>query len=161
MTAELHTGSRLGYSALDWNEGYDVNLRDVIRQHPQLVLGRYVAIAWSDSGRYHLSDAEIAGGWQPVGDLAISPMVTDIAQLPTPGFDEWYVFERLPDMTTLSRFSSAIAFQPFGDGAKVDEFWSQIADLRPVHALLGGCPSLLLITRDTAVYERLLAHYSV
>ncbi|MFP3995917.1 hypothetical protein SHV74_15365 [Pseudomonas capeferrum] len=83
-----------------------------------------------------------------------------IAQLPTPGFDEWYVFERLPDWTKLSKFRSAIAFQPFADGVKADEFWSQIEDLQPEHALLGACPSLLLITRDEAVYERTLALYS-
>lgn len=157
MTAELHTGTHAGYSTLDWNNGCDVNLGDVIRQLPQLVLGHHVAIAWSDSGPHNLSTAEIASGWQRVGDLAISPTITDVAQLPSPGFDEWYVFERLPDRASLSRFSSAIAFQPFGESENVDEFWSQIEDLQPAHALLGACPSLLLITRDVAIYERILA----
>lgn len=157
MTAGLHTGTHAGYSTLSWDNGCDVNLGDVIRQLPQLVLGHHVAIARSDSGPYKLGTAEIASGWQSIGDLVISPMITDVAQLPTPGFDEWYVFERLPDRTKLSRFSSAIAFQPFGESNKVEEFWSQIEDLQPTHALLGACPSLLLVTRDAALYERVLA----
>ncbi|MCE0463732.1 hypothetical protein [Pseudomonas uvaldensis] len=159
MATALHTGTHAGYSTLDWNDGYDVNLGDLIRQLPQLVRGRYVAIAASDSEPYNLSAAEIASGWQRIGDLAISPIITDIAQLPTPGFDEWYVFERLPDQVRLSKFSSAIAFQPFGESDKVDEFWSQIEDLQPVHALLGGC-SLLLITQDAAIHENVLTFYS-
>lgn len=32
-----------------------------------------------------------------------------------------------------------------------------IEDLQPEHALLGACPSLLMITRDEAIYERTLA----
>lgn len=55
-------GARAGYSTLDWNNRCDVNLRDFIHQLPQLVLGRYVAIAWLDSGRYDLSAAEIVAG---------------------------------------------------------------------------------------------------
>jgi hypothetical protein len=159
MTTELHTGAHAGYSTLDWNDGYDVNLGDLIRELPQLVRGRYVAIAASDSGPYYLSAVEIASGWQRVGDLAISPIIRDIAQLPTPGFDEWYVFERLPDRARLSKFSSAIAFQPFGESDKVDEFWAQIENLQPVHALLGAC-RLLLITQDAAIHEGVLTLYS-
>ncbi|MCD5971816.1 hypothetical protein [Pseudomonas quasicaspiana] len=157
MTAELHTGAHAGYSTLNWDNGCDVNLGDVISQLPQLVLGHHVAIAWSDSGAYNLSTAEVTSGWQCVGDLVISPMIEDVAQLPTPGFDEWYVFERLPSRARLSRFNRAIAFQPFGESNEVVEFWSQIEDLQPTHALLGACPSLLLITRDAAMYERVLA----
>lgn len=135
----------------------DVNLGDVVRQLPQLVMGHYVAIAWSDSARYNLSPPEIERGWQYVGDLAVSPPVTDIAQLPAPGFDEWYVFEHLPDRAKLSRFRSDITFQPFAEGVEADEFWSQISDLQPEHALFGACPNLLLITRDVDIYERTLA----
>lgn len=36
MATELHTGAHAGYSTLDWNDGYDVNLGDLIRQLPQL-----------------------------------------------------------------------------------------------------------------------------
>ncbi|MGN8252226.1 hypothetical protein [Pseudomonas sp. SMV7] len=96
--------------------GCDVNLGTFVRQLPQVVMGRYVAIAWSDSARYNLDDAEIELGWECVGDLVLSPLITDIAQLPTPGFDEWYIFERTPNWTKLSKFRSAIAFQPFADG---------------------------------------------
>jgi hypothetical protein len=160
METEIRTGAHAGYRMLDWNNGCDVNLGAFVRQVPEIVMGRYVAIAWSDSARYNLSATEIELGWQYVDDLALSPLITDIAQLPSPGFDEWYVFERLPDRTKLSKFRSAIAFQPFADGAEADEFWSQIEDLQPEHALLGACPSLLLITRDVAVFERTLALYA-
>lgn len=159
MTTKLHTGAHAGYRTLDWHDGYDVNLGDLIHQLPQLVHGRYVAIAASDSGPYSLSAVEIASGWQRVGDLAISPIITDIDQLPTPGFDEWYVFERLPDRARLSKFSNAIALKPFGESDKVDAFWAQIEDLQPVHALLGAC-RLLLITQDAAIYESVLTFYS-
>ncbi|WP_085615080.1 MULTISPECIES: hypothetical protein [unclassified Pseudomonas] len=157
MEAELRTGAHGDYRTLDWNTGCDVNLGTIVRQLPQVVMGRYVAIAWSDSAQYNLSAAEIELGWECVGDLVLSPLITDIAQLPTPGFDEWHIFERMPDWTKLSKFRRAIAFQPFADGVEADEFWSQIEELQPEHALLGACPSLLLITRDEAIYERTLA----
>ena len=35
MTTELHTGAHAGYSALDWHDGYDVNLGDLIRNRPR------------------------------------------------------------------------------------------------------------------------------
>lgn len=160
MEAELRTGTHGDYRTLDWNSGCDFNLGTFIRQLPQIVMGHYVAIAWADSERYNLSAAEIELGWECVGDLVLSPVITNIAQLPTPGFDEWYVFERLPSWRKLSKFRSAIAFQPFVDGVEADAFWSQIEDLQPEHALLGACPSLLLITRDDAIYERTLALYA-
>jgi hypothetical protein len=160
MTVEMRTTERAGYSALQWQDGYDVNLGDVIRQHPELVLGHQVVIAWSDSDRYHLTAAQIAAGWEAVGDLVVSPVITDIAQLPTPGFDEWYVFERMPDRDRLSRFGGAVEFRPFGEGAEADEFWEQIADLRPVHGLFGGGPGLVVISRDSAVYDGVVAFYS-
>jgi hypothetical protein len=159
VTAKLHTGTHADYRTLDWNNGCDVNLGEVIQDLPQLVLGCYVAVARSDSAPRILSAVEIALGWKRVGDLAISPVITDVAQLPTPGFDEWYVFEQLPDQAKLARFSSAVAFQPFGESDEVGEFWSQIEELQPTHALHGACPSLLLITRDAAMYERALAFY--
>lgn len=159
MEAELRTGAHGAYYTLEWNSGGDVNLGAFLRQLPQIVVDRYVAIAWSDSARYSLTAAQIQLGWQDGNELALSPLITDIVQLPTPGFDEWYIFEHLPDRTKLSEFKSAIAFQPFANGVEADEFWSQVESLQPEHALLGASPSLLLITRDKALYERILALY--
>lgn len=119
-----------------------------------------MAIAWSASGSYYLSAREIADGWHRVVDFAISPLITDVAQLPTPGFDEWYNFEHLPDRATLSRLSTAIAFAPFADFGMADQFWSQVEELQPVHALHGGF-DLLLITQDTAILGGVAALYPI
>lgn len=51
--------------------------------------------------------------------------------MPTPGFDEWYIFEHLPNRATLSRLSTAIAFAPFADFGMADQFWSQVEELQP------------------------------
>jgi hypothetical protein len=79
VTAKLHAGTHADYRTLDWNNGCDVNLGDVIQDLPQLVLGCYVAVARSDSAPRNLSAVEIALGWKRVGDLAISPVITDVA----------------------------------------------------------------------------------
>jgi hypothetical protein len=159
-TVEIQISANIEYRALQWGDDYEFNLGDLIRQLPELVLGRHVAIAWSDSGSYYLSAHEIADGWHRVGDFAISPLITDIAQLPTPGFDEWYIFEHLPDCATLSRFSTAIAFAPFADFGMADPFWSQVQELQPMHALHGGV-DLLLITQDAAMLESVAALYPI
>nr|BFE92637.1 hypothetical protein GCM10020185_31730 [Pseudomonas brassicacearum subsp. brassicacearum] len=140
MTTELHTGAHAGYRTLDWHDGYDVNLGDLIHQLPQLVRGRYVAIAASDSGPYSLSAIEIASGWQRVGDLAISPIIMDIDQLPTPGFDEWYVFlsacligRGSPNSAALSHFNrSERAIRSTSSGHKLKIYNPCMLCLAPV-----------------------------
>lgn len=112
---------------------------------------------WQSRGQ--ISAAEIACGWQRVSDLAIIPAITDVGQSPTPGIDEWFVFERLAERARLAKFSSANAFEPFGESDKVYEFWSKIEDLQPTQVPLGTCTSLLLTTQDAAKYERVFACY--
>lgn len=160
MTKKVNIGTHSIYRALEWSDGFDVNLGDVIRMHPELVLGNQVVIVRSDSVPYQPNSIELASGWQKIDELAISPSVTDISFLPTPCFDEWYIFERAPDPAKLFFLSSMGSFQLFGEGADAEAFWSQVEELKPLHVLVGAV-DLLLVTRDDVVFRRMLESYKV
>lgn len=85
---ELHVGSQDGY---DWLVSTDT-LGDLLRVCPNVVLGKYVAVASFDSGPLVLNDEERASGWHAKNGIAYSPRIERIEMLPRDQYDEWYVF---------------------------------------------------------------------
>jgi len=71
---------------------------------------------------------------------SVSPRVQDIADLPTPGFDEWYVYEG-----ELPREQHAISVNHFGfsildeQSEQAQVFWSQVENFQPFACMGGWC----------------------
>ncbi len=93
MNIKMQTKSQSGYHVIVWSYAFDPSLATLITSFPELVLGQRVAVASCDGGPFQPDRTDMAKGWTVQGTLAISPRVQSISDLPTPGFDEWYVYD--------------------------------------------------------------------
>jgi hypothetical protein len=157
----MRTEERFGYWVIQWSEEWDPSLLDLLVEIPEVVLGRRVAITSCDSGPYRPNADEMRSGWSMINDIAVSPKIDGIGVLPTPGFDEWYVFEDEPTKYPECAFVNYYGFSPLDSGGeKVKEFWSQIEMTKPMHVLGAGTPNMFLVTRDQGMFERAKAFNS-
>jgi hypothetical protein len=46
------------------------------------------------------NEKERAAGWQSRGKIAYSPQVKSVEEIPSAGWDEWYIFDRPVDLGT-------------------------------------------------------------
>lgn len=149
------TGHRAGYCVIQWSSDWDPSLTDLLERMPGFVIGRRVAIASCDSGRYLPSAAELANGWELVEGIAVSPMIASASALPMPGFDEWYVYDQRPDTYAYKTFVNQFGFSPLAvENPKVTEFWAQVDATRPLHVLGSGTPVMFVVTRDVDLFEQ-------
>src|SRR5688572_15983583 len=105
-TAFSSTGARDGYR---WHQSAQHFLHELLEHVPSLVVGRYVAVTSFDSGPLQLGDDERRGGWTSTDGVAYSPRITDPREIPSDGYDEWYVF-RSP-----IRLAKSEVFVNYGD----------------------------------------------
>src|SRR6478672_10797898 len=73
---------------------------DLLQLCPDIVLGKYVAITSIDSGSLVPTEKEMAAGWQSRGKIAYSPQIQSVAEVPSAGWDEWYIFDMAVDLGT-------------------------------------------------------------
>lgn len=150
----VRTGYRAGYWVAEWEDGTDACMDDLTQRCPQVVIGRYDAIASCDSGPYTPTGDEFKAGWRRFGALALSPKVRAVAELPTPGFDEWYVYDRNPELTPHANFVNTGGFSVLNSVKEdTNAFWDQVMRLTPLHVLGAGSPTLFLATRDEALFR--------
>jgi len=146
---------RYGYWAIQWSAAWDPSLAGVIRVAPELVLAKRVALTACDSGPYLPSQDEIRDGWSLVDNIAISTAVTRSAELPTPGFDEWYVFDSMPQRIPKRKHVDLYGFSVLDDGDAAESFWEQVRDTQPLHVLGAGTPNMFFVTRDRGSFQRI------
>jgi hypothetical protein len=91
----LTVGSQRLYDWLVTDEDFDL-----LQLCPEVVLGKYVAVTSIDSGQLVPTEQQVASGWQSRGEIAYSPKIQNIKELPHAGWDEWYIFENAPDLGT-------------------------------------------------------------
>ncbi|MCC2970676.1 hypothetical protein [Massilia sp. IC2-476] len=149
------TGERDGYLVIDWSFAWDPSLADLLAVAPELVLGRRVAIVSCDSGAYPPSAAELEAGWCREGDVTLSAGVASIDCLPTPGFDEWYVFDDAPAVFPVRQHVNVFGFSVLAENDEARAFWEQVRQCRPRHVLGTGTPHMFVVTRDGGLFERL------
>lgn len=146
-------GHKLEYSVVQWSYDWDPSLFDLLDRMPELVLGRYVVIASCDSGPYKPTDAELECGWEVVNGVAISPNIVRVSDLPTPGFDEWYVYEERPRTYCYHASVNHFGFAPLPPD-QATGFWAQIEAALPLHVLGAGTPTMFLATRDRKSFDQ-------
>jgi hypothetical protein len=121
---------------------------DVLQICPEIVIGKYVAITSIDSGPLVPSDTETATGWQRREEIAYSPRIRSVEEIPSAGWDEWYIFEEPVDLGTshlgenifevsqeqghVSVFVNyGFALHPPERASLANLFWPQIERIRP------------------------------
>ena len=146
-------GHKLEYSVVQWSYDWDPSLFDLLDRMPELVLGRYVVIASCDSGPYKPTGAELECGWEVVNGVAASPKIVRVSDLPTPGFDEWYVYEERPRTYCYHASVNHFGFAPLPPD-QATGFWAQVEAALPLHVLGAGTPTMFLATRDRKSFDQ-------
>jgi len=71
---------------------------DLLQLCPEVVLRRYVAITSIDSGSLVPTEKQTRAGWQSRGKIAYSLRVQSVEEIPSAGWDEWYIFDKAVDL---------------------------------------------------------------
>jgi hypothetical protein len=100
------------------------------------------------------SKDEMSAGWRLVETISISKEVAQPAELPTPGFDEWYVFDSIPRVVPMRNHVNQYDFSVLHECGAAESFWEQVRKTQPLHILGAGTPSMFLVTRDREIFER-------
>lgn len=125
-----------------------------------------------DSGLFTPTSDEVALGWTQVGNIAVSPPLTDDVAIPSAGFDEWYLFDHVPASTfTPEVFVNYVPFpiqQSLSLGASATDlddadrwladaqarFWQQIAIARPL-SYVARADSDMVVSRNAVFVQDL------
>lgn len=154
----MRTGHKFGYWVIEWSDHFDPDLWDFVPHFPEIVLGHRVAITSFDSRPLEPTQDEYATGWSKQESVAISPTVQDAEELPTAGFDEWYVYETdVPDTPTQS-FVNQFGFAPLNEQSpETQKFWTQVVKCQPLHVIGAGTPTMFFATKDHAIFQKVCA----
>ena len=143
-----HT-TRENYHAFHWPDRSDWLTTDLCRRYPSLAIGHYWVNTSFDSGFLWLDEEQTRQGWFRIGDLAHSPRLESIDQIPHHQYDEWLVFDLPVRVNHFETFVNHLGFNPidFDWEEKLESFWDQVIRLQPLHVIAGN-PSSYIITRD-------------
>jgi hypothetical protein len=177
MPHQLMVGSHGPYQ---WLTSDQENMNEILRQCPEVVLGRYAAITTFDSGVFRPTESDTAAGWESRNGIAYSRQIRTPADLPECAksepaelYQEWYLFEAPVDLGTLSRGNVFVT--PPGPGRTLvfigyatlvlhepemeeltDLFWMQLEALRPESYFGEGQDYLTFVTRNPAFFDSVL-----
>jgi hypothetical protein len=141
--------------------GYPLAVRQVVREIPEIVLGKQVVVTVSDSGLPELTEEEAGLGWTMQQQYAVSPVVGDVRILPsTDIYDEWYVFNVVPALGTMRVFvTNAYTFFLSEKRAAMtnsiilhEEFWKHLEILHPDSYLACNENAFMYVCRDAELF---------
>jgi hypothetical protein len=153
------TGRRGAYLWIVWDSQF---MDELVQAVPQVVVGKFVIITSFDSGPFVPSQEETGRGWRLQSGLAYSPQIKTPDDLPHDQYDEWYIYSCKKEIHSPEVFINFSGFQLKYYAAEIElhglleRFWLQMEKLQPESYLAEG-GSLILATRDEAVYEQALA----
>ncbi|HET9408012.1 MAG TPA: hypothetical protein VFO39_12305 [Candidatus Sulfotelmatobacter sp.] len=147
---------------------------DLLQLCPEVVLGKYVAITSIDSGEFVPNEKEIAAGWQSRARIAYSPQVRNITEIPSEGWDEWYIFDKPTDLGTSHRSENIFevpheqghvsVFVNYGfalhppdraDLNLANLFWPQMSRIRP-ESYIADNDCLTFVSMNKTLFSRVL-----
>jgi hypothetical protein len=145
------TGKHGDYFWVEWSEDF---LGDLLFAFPQIVLKKYLVNTSFDSGSLVLAPTETEHGWRKHNELALSPAIKEVSQIPKDQYDEWYIF------TSPATFDNYEVFINYGGFSlhnffleHQERFWQQIERLAPESFLAEG-DNLICITRNESLYNQ-------
>ena len=145
------------YHVFDWADRSDLSLDDFWRMHPEVVVGRFLVNTSLDSGHLILSDEQRREGWRAIGELAHSPRIRSIEQIPHIQFDEWLVFDTPTEVTAFETMVNYCDFTPidFSWEEKRERYWQQVLRYRPLH-IIAENHHMYLVSRDAEFALKIL-----
>jgi hypothetical protein len=152
----MRTGFRSAYWVVEWQYEFDPSLADLLSRFPEMVRGHRIAIASCDSGVFEPTQAEYVKGWVKRNEVAVSPIVVEISELPTPGFDEWYVYAGEAPGEHHRSFVNRLGFAPLNESNReFQDFWTQVETFQPLHVIGAGSPTMFFVTRDEVIFRKI------
>jgi hypothetical protein len=148
----------------------DCALDELVRLCPAVVLGRFLAVISRDSGPLHLSEEELALGWESRLGIAYSPKISQIDGLPYDvGYEEWYVldeprdigpmlakkkspFERAKDSRELFTYVNCHMGPSDKDEVVLEMFWRDVCRIAPLSYLSDNACQTTLVTADSDLF---------
>lgn len=166
-------GARDGFH---WFTSSRHRLGDLLDACPDMVLGKRLVVTSFDSGPLPLAPDEIAAGWVQQDAVATSPVVSDIRGLDADGWDEWYIFAKLPVLPAIEVFvnrggfsladppdqtepdptwcHAATAAEKVSRREELDRFWRQMAAIGPESYVADG-DLLNVVTADRRLFDHI------
>ncbi len=144
-------GKHGDYFWIEWQEAF---LSDLISGLPQIVTGKYLVNTSFDSGALTLRDEEIKQGWSN-DELALSPPIQDVSDIPQCHYDEWYIFNSPMTFEDYEVFVNYYVFSLEDFLTELQErFWKQIARLSPETYLAEG-DFLICVTKNESLFNQI------
>jgi hypothetical protein len=176
---ELITGS---HGAYRWAASATQNMNALLRECPEIVIGKYVAITSYDSGTLQLTERDRLSGWRSEGGIAYGPSdIRTLADLPDCArfepaelYQEWYVFTEPAKLGATYQgnvFTSPpspgrfMAFVNHVRGDIVHDsqfrdlanlFWEQVDRVKPESYMAEGEDYTTFLTSNQALFGRAL-----
>lgn len=138
-----------------WFQTFDTDftIDRFLKEFKQHLIDKYVSVTSFDSGGLYLSDEEKQIGWTDINEIATSPAVKKETDIPTAGFDEWYVFVKRPSTIKLTDvYVNYGSFNLEESSDLLKNFWQDIEHNHPDIYVAEG-DSLKIVTTDEKLKE--------
>ncbi len=187
FTAEHGTPGIVGsHGDYQWLTMAECDISTLLRQCPDVVLGKHLAVTSIDGTTLQLTDEEKRNGWSTTENVrvfrstswsspeyrddwkvAYSPRLSSIHGLPHEthvsdhGYHEWYVFEQPVAPGEMEVFVNWVGFRLYDPQFKwcADRFWEQMARLAPESYIAEGTV-LSFATRNKGLFTSVLAAFA-
>lgn len=127
----MKKGFRNKYSWFQMSEE-NFSIDDFRRKFDSHLLGKYICVTAFDSALLTISPDEKNNGWRTLNGIAISPKIKNDSEIPTAGFDEWYIFSSAPTKFAVEeKFVNYSNLDLSEDSDDVTRFWTEIEKHQP------------------------------
>lgn len=148
------------------------NLHELLKNHANILIGKYLAVVYFDSGPLRLTDEEKINGWHEKKDIAYSPKLTrkHIDDLFYEQHDQLCLFTKPPEFQGMTDFVNYGGFSlagkeneltnadPTWDKVGIEkniqfheqlvaDFWEEITNIDPFNFIADG-DNFIFISKD-------------
>ena len=143
------------YNKYSWFQTFDTDftIDRFLKEFKQHLIDKYVSVTSFDSGGLYISDEEKQAGWLDIDEIATSPAIKKETDIPTAGYDEWYVFTKRPLKIKLKDvYVNYVGFNLAENSDLVKNFWLDLEFNQPVMYVAEG-DSLIVVTTDEGLKQ--------
>lgn len=173
-------GKNLEYFWIELNSR-EFDLIALVKEIPDLIIGKYVAIVCNDGGAFIPTEEERLRGWYQKGEISFSPIMTsdELKEGVFEDYDQWCMFEKKAEFdkmtdyvnyggfTLIDRNNELEEIHPTWDkvGLKKDvekteslkrEFWNEVENINPNCIVVNG-DNFIFCSKDVKEIEKIIA----
>lgn len=165
------TGQHGKYFWIEFPQNY-FSLTDLVNKCSVILMNKYLAVVFFDSGPLGLTSKELNLGWYEKNEIAYSPKLTDalITNLPADQFDQWCLFNEPTELSSMTDFVNIGGFKlssrrhelatadPTWDliglerqiefhEQRTEQFWAELSKINPVTFISNG-DNFIFVTEE-------------